>query len=154
MNQNDLTQTLKEIFPSVTWPRPLHILQALSLIESGTPFREATKEVGTNHTSVMAASQNPEPVRAVLGLGLDEVDDRYRRRATQILGQLLLGRCAEIAFEQIYKSEMHSEEFELRDLREGHRYRLPTLRRGSAHLSREYQISWLALFGGRLISSG
>ena len=46
-------------------------------------------------------------------LDLDEVDDRYRRRATQILGQLLLGTIAEIAFEQIYKSEMHSEEFEL-----------------------------------------
>jgi hypothetical protein len=36
-----------------------------------------------------------------------------------MLGQLLLGRCAEIAFERIYKEEMHSEEFELRDLREG-----------------------------------
>jgi hypothetical protein len=48
-----------------------------------------------------------------------------RGRAGQMLGQLLLGRCAEIAFERIYKSEMHSEEFELRDLREGHRYRLP-----------------------------
>jgi hypothetical protein len=119
MNRNDLINTLKEIFPSGTWPKPLHILQALSLADSGTPFPEAAKAVGTNHASVMAASQDPDPVRAVLGLALDEIDARYRQRAAQMLGQLLLGRCAEIAFEQIYKSEMHSEEFELRDLREG-----------------------------------
>jgi len=119
MNQNDLINSLKEIFPSRTWPRPLHILQALSLADSGTPLREAAKAVGTNQVSVKAASQDPDRVRAVLGLALDEIEDRYRRRATQIVGQLLLGRCAEIAFELIYKSEMHSEEFELRDLREG-----------------------------------
>lgn len=83
------------------------------------PVREAAKTVGTNQASLMVAIQDPNPVRVVLGLGLDEIDDRYRRRAAQMLGQLLLGRCAEIAFEQIYKSEMHSEEFELRDVREG-----------------------------------
>jgi hypothetical protein len=119
MNRNDLINTLKEIFPSGTWPKPLHILQALSLAESGTPLPEAAKTVGTNHALVIAARQDPDPVRAILGLALDQIEDRYRRRATQILGQLLLGRCAEIAFELIYKSEMHSEEFELRDVREG-----------------------------------
>jgi hypothetical protein len=67
----------------------------------------------------MAASQAADPVHAVLGLALNEVEERSRERAGQMLGQLLLGRCAEIAFERIYKSEMHSEEFELRDLREG-----------------------------------
>ena len=36
-----------------------------------------------------------------------------------MLGGLLLGRCAELAFERIYKTEMESDEFELRDLREG-----------------------------------
>ena len=91
MDRNDLINSLKEIFPSRTWPRPLHILQGLTLADSGTPIREAAKAVGTNHASVIKASQDPDPVRAVLGL----------------------------AFEQIYKSEMHSEEFELRDLREG-----------------------------------
>ena len=119
MNRNDLINTLKEIFSSGIWPRPLHILQALSLCESGTPLTEATKAVGTTQASVKKASETSDPVSAVLGLGLNEISDRYRRRATQILGQLLLGRCAEIAFEQIYKAEMHSEEFELRDLREG-----------------------------------
>ena len=119
MNRNDLINALKEIFPSGTWPRPLHVLQALSLCDSGTSLPDAAKAVGTNQASVKTAIEAPDPVSAILGLALNQIDDRYRRRATQILGQLLLGRCAEIAFEQIYKSEMHSEEFELRDLREG-----------------------------------
>src|SRR6185503_8406426 len=119
MNRNDLINALTEIFPSGTWPRPLHILQALSLCESGTSLNEAAKTVGTSQTTLKIAVEAPDPVSAVLGLALSQIDDRYRRRATQILGQLLLGRCAEIAFEQIYKAEMHSEEFELRDLREG-----------------------------------
>lgn len=119
MNQNDLINALKEIFPSGTWPRPLHVLQALSLCDSGNSLPDAAKAVGTNQATIKTASEAPDPVSAVLGLALNEIDDRFRRRATQILGQLLLGRCAEIAFEEIYKSEMHSEEFELRDLREG-----------------------------------
>jgi hypothetical protein len=119
MNRNDLINALKEIFPSGTWPRPLHVLQALSLCDSGTSLPDAAKAVGTNQATMKTASEAPDPVSAVLGLGLNEIDDRFRRRAIQILGQLLLGRCAEIAFEQIYKSEMHSEEFDLRDLREG-----------------------------------
>ena len=119
MNRDDLIGALKEIFPSGTWPRPLHILQALSLTDSGSSLRNAAKSVGTTHASVLAASRAEDPVRAVLGLALNEIEERSCGRAGQMLGQLLLGRCAEIAFERIYKSEMHSEEFELRDLREG-----------------------------------
>ena len=119
MNRDDLISALKEIFPSGTWPRPLHILQALSHASSGSTLHDAAKSVGTTNAAVLAATQAEDPVHAVLGLALNEIEQRFRDRATQMLGQLLLGRCAEIAFERIYKSEMHSEEFELRDLREG-----------------------------------
>ena len=119
MNRDDLINTLKEIFPSGKWPRPLHILQALSLTISGSSVRDAAKSVRTTHTAVLAAREAVDPVQAVLGLALDKIEPLFRQRAGQMLGQLLLGRCAEIAFEQIYKAEMHSEEFELRDLREG-----------------------------------
>jgi hypothetical protein len=119
MNQNDFINTLKEIFPSRIWPKPLHIFQALSLCQSGISLNEAAKAVATSQATLKIAVEAPDPVSRGLGLALSEIDDRYRRRANQILGQLLLGRCAEIAFEEIYKAEMHSEEFELRDLREG-----------------------------------
>jgi hypothetical protein len=119
MNRDDLINTLKEIFPSGTWPRPLHIFQALILTASGSSVRDAAKSIGTTPAAVLAASQSADAIHAVLGLSLDKIEESFRQRAGQMLGQLLLGRCAEIAFEQIYKSEMHSEEFELRDLREG-----------------------------------
>lgn len=40
-------------------------------------------------------------------------------RAIRTLGQLLVGRAAERAFEDIFREEMESEELEVRDLREG-----------------------------------
>src|SRR4029079_17456709 len=103
MNRNDLLKTIKEIFPTGTWPRPLHLLQALSLCESGTLLSEAAKAVSTSQATLKIETAASDTVSAVLGLDLNQIDDRHRRRATQILGQLLLGRCAEIAFEQIYK---------------------------------------------------
>src|SRR6185436_8456222 len=42
-----------------------------------------------------------------------------RNAAVLILGQLILGRAAETAFEESYKSTMETEELELRDVREG-----------------------------------
>src|SRR4051812_12168789 len=119
MNQNDLISILKEIFPSRAWPRPLHVFQALSLIESGSSIEQAAKAVGTAPFIVKAAKKSRNPISVVLGLDPKAITDTSRSRASQILGQLLLGRAAEIAFEDIYKSEVHSDEFELRDLREG-----------------------------------
>ncbi len=51
-----------------------------------------------------------------MGPGDLQPDDLARAR--RILGQLLLGRAAEVAFENTYRSEMHAHELELRDLRE------------------------------------
>ncbi len=45
------------------------------------------------------------------------VGDKRLQRSRAILGQLVLGRAAEVAFEEIYVTEMGSEEFELRDHR-------------------------------------
>jgi hypothetical protein len=119
MTKEELTDTLGTIFPEGTWPKPLHVLKALQMMRSGADAREAAKRVGSSANNVAAAQGAKDPVGHILGLGLHEVDIQHRDRAGQILGQLLLGRCAEIAFERIYKAEMHTEEFELRDLREG-----------------------------------
>lgn len=48
-----------------------------------------------------------------------EIPESLAAKGTQVLGQMLVGKCAEVAFEQIYRDEMHSSEFALRDLREG-----------------------------------
>jgi len=46
-------------------------------------------------------------------------DPRALKHARQILGGLILGHCAETAFEEIYKEHVHTTELELRDVREG-----------------------------------
>lgn len=119
MTRDELADSLKTIFPLGTWPKPLHVLQALHLVQSGTPEKEAAKTVGTTASAVSRLTTDPDPIRKILGLGLQEVDADHRIHAAQILGQLLLGRCAEMAFLKIFKTEMHKEEFEIRDLREG-----------------------------------
>lgn len=50
--------------------------------------------------------------------GATKPDDQAKKDARQILGNLIVGRCAELTFEEIYKEHMHSTELELRDLRE------------------------------------
>lgn len=50
--------------------------------------------------------------------GDKQPDDAVRKNVRQILGNLIVGRCAEITFEALYKQHMHTTELELRDLRE------------------------------------
>ena len=119
MTKEELIDTLGTIFPGGKWPKPLHVLKALQMVHSGADVREAAKSVGTS-ASVVAAAQGAKD----LG-GISWALVCTRRTSSIGTGRdrswegLLLGRCAEVAFERIYKAEMHTEEFELRDLREG-----------------------------------
>ncbi len=119
MTRDELLTVLHDLFDGRGWPKPLHLLHGLELCRLGQTLSDAARQVGTTERHLRQALESPDPVTAVLGLGLHEIDTPHRQRAAQILGQLLLGRCAELAFEEIYRSEMHAQEFELRDLREG-----------------------------------
>ena len=119
MTRQEFLETLAKLFGSTCWPKPLHALQGLELLRRGEELRDAAKSAGTTQRVLRDVDSAPDPVQKVLGLSLQQVDNPHRQRSSQILGQLLLGRCAEIAFERIYKSEMRSEEFQLVDVREG-----------------------------------
>lgn len=65
-------------------------------------------------------SKSTEPEYDIIGLRPSDLLDDDLKRAATILGGLMLGQAAEIAFEDIYRSEMGQEvEFKLVDLREG-----------------------------------
>ena len=119
MTKIGLVATLEGLFGDGTWPKPFHVLRAMHLIERGTSASDAVQLVGTTRKRVEEARLSEDPIKHLLGVGFAEVNADNRRRAAQMLGGLLLGRCAEIAFEKIYRSEMQTDEFELRDLREG-----------------------------------
>lgn len=119
MTRQELADTLALLFPHREWPKPLHVLRGLRLVASGASPSEAARTVGTTARRLGKARQATDPVEDLLGVPLHDIDTQTRQRSTQMLGQLLLGRCAELAFERIYKRELRTEEFQLRDLREG-----------------------------------
>jgi hypothetical protein len=100
------------------WPKPFHILEGVSRVRKGEPVRSAAARVRTSASTLQRAVDADDPVRTVLGISTLEVSDSARTAAVRILGQMLLGRCAELAFEDIYRAGMATEEFQLRDVRE------------------------------------
>jgi hypothetical protein len=79
---------------------------------------EIARRVGTTIRRIEALQHSRDPIVELLGAGFHDVGDDHRSRARQGLAQLLVGRAAEAAFEEFYREEMGSQEFELRDLRE------------------------------------
>ncbi|MBI4545993.1 MAG: hypothetical protein HY703_12405 [Gemmatimonadetes bacterium] len=101
-----------------SWPAPLHLLQGAERVDQGIPLGIAAKEARTTPRRLKQVVEARQRLRAVLGLSPQEIEAPSRQRAIGTLGQLLLGRAAEIAFENIYAEEMKTHELELRDLRE------------------------------------
>ena len=106
------------LFGDQAWPKPFHIVRATDLVDHGFDVAVAAQEVGTTGKRVERACRSPDLIRDVLDVGMSDIEPSHLERAAQILGGLLLGRCAELAFERIYTAEMETDEFELRDLRE------------------------------------
>jgi hypothetical protein len=66
------------------------------------------------------ARTSAHPEFDIIGVHPDDLTEEDLKRAATILGGLLLGRAAEIAFEDIYRQEIGPDaEFKLVDLREG-----------------------------------
>ncbi len=117
MKEKELIAVLNRLYPSTRWPKPFNLLQASVAVKSGLPLGEAAKNAGTSasHLGRFVATKN----RLVALFGEENPDEATERGARQILGNLIVGKCAEITFEEIYKQHMHTTELELRDLREG-----------------------------------
>ena len=84
------------------------------------PLKEAARNVGTTPRILEKLNKGAEPEYDIIGLRPSDLLEDDLKRAATILGGLVLGQAAEIAFEDIYRSEMGQEvEFQLVDLREG-----------------------------------
>jgi hypothetical protein len=111
-------RVLEEVYGPAGWPKPFHTLEALARIERGEQLRDAASAVGTTMARLRALRGSSDPVKAVLAVPISTPPADAEVTATQILGQLLLGQCAELAFEDIYKTQLSTGEFQIRDLRE------------------------------------
>lgn len=116
----DIVGFLTAAFPNGSWPPPFHALEGLQKLKAGVALKEAAKDVGTSPRTLAKLNDSAEPEYDIIGLRPTDLDESDLKRAATILGGLVLGQAAEMAFEDIYRSEMGREvEFKLVDLREG-----------------------------------
>lgn len=87
-------------------------------MDAGEPIRSAARAARTTAATLDRIVRAEDRLMAALGVTAGELTPEGIRKARQILGNLLLGRAAEIAFETIYREVMRTNELELVDLRE------------------------------------
>jgi hypothetical protein len=114
-----IASVLARLYPDGDWPRPFHLIRGALLVKEGSDIKSAAKEVGTSAAKLKAVTEAVDPLTEALGEGIHIVDDALVSRVRFNIGLLLVGRAAELAFEEIYKERLTSREFELHDVREG-----------------------------------
>ena len=102
MDNRDFIGLLAELYGDGAWPRPLHLLRGAGLIERGADLKDAARAVGTAPKRLERVATAADAVREVLGAGIGDLEERSLADARNMLGQLVLGRSAELAIEEIY----------------------------------------------------
>lgn len=120
MSDSAVVKFLKAAYANEPWPRPFHVLEGLEKLKAGLPIKEAARAIGTTVRNLEKAQKSKAPEYDLLGVAPGQMTEEDLKRAATILGGLVLGQAAEIAFEDIYRQEMGQEaDFQLVDLREG-----------------------------------
>ena len=88
-------------------------------MKSGIDSRSAAQTVGTSARKLEEITTAPDPVGLILGIAEGVVTAERIERARLNVGQLIVGKAAELAFEDIYRTEVQPSEFTLKDMREG-----------------------------------
>lgn len=116
MTLDQLVAILNRIYSSSPWPKPFNLLRGLELVKAGESPQAAARAVRTTARALEAFARARNPLAELFGP--EEPGEDAKKDARQILGNLIVGHCAELTFEDIYKEHTHSTELELRDLRE------------------------------------
>jgi hypothetical protein len=119
VTDEELITLFEELFGDDHWPRAVRLLEAVARVRRGESVASAAAAVGTTPRRLEQILDEPRPGVASLGAGPEDITEEHRQRAQKILGQMLLGRCAEMVFESRYRTELDTEELELKDTREG-----------------------------------
>jgi hypothetical protein len=87
------------------------------LVEQGLSRKDAARTVGTTEVNLARVLASKDRMKAIVGERQAPPSESELERKKGILGQLILGRAAEIAFEEIYKNDVGTAEFRLVDQR-------------------------------------
>lgn len=115
-NLDGLLSIAEQLYPEAQ-PRPFKVLGAVRRVSRGEDLATVARAERVTASRLTGFVSAPDPVEAVLGVGLAAVagNEKALARARGTLGQLLLGQLAERAFEAIYKSTMGTNDLVLED---------------------------------------
>lgn len=117
MTSEQFLNTLRQVLDERPLPKPLHLVGGVERLKAGESLWAIRKALSTTGAKITEAAEASDPVSHLLGMRTEDVTEKRVQRARLILGQLILGRAAEIAFEELYEKAMSTHEFELRDHR-------------------------------------
>lgn len=83
------------------WPKPLHLIQGALLVRSGLALVDAARKVGTSPAHLTPIARATDAVEAVRQVCERDITHEQIDKLRKNVGQLVLGRAAEIAFEDI-----------------------------------------------------
>ena len=112
---DDLLTLATRLYPGGL-PSPFSLLQGVKEVQAGSEVRAVARAVRTTRARLEKLSAASDPLSELLGCDLvAAAEPEAMRRPRGMIGQLLLGRLAEDAFEVIYKSTMGTNELILED---------------------------------------
>lgn len=117
MTLEELRSLLQQLYPANNWPKPFSIFQNVGVARDDPATLTAiAKACGTTKKRVQEILDAPDPFAVVFGGSTPA--EKAAKSARQMLGNLIVGRCAERVFVDRYKKEAATNELELSDLRE------------------------------------
>lgn len=117
MDARRLDLYLSELFGAAEWPKPLPLIRGIVLTSQGASLADAAGKIGIPERRLRAVAEAAVPLVAAIGESEagGRLEDAERRK--NLLGQLIVGRAAELVFEEIYQAELGDSEFALADHR-------------------------------------
>ena len=116
MTLNELCELLNQLYPVSQWPKPFPLLRVIRSVSQDS-IAQVARDSGLTKNRVREILAAPEPMAAIFG-GTTP-GEKAAKAARQMLGNLIVGRCAERLFVEHYKREAATNELVLSDLREG-----------------------------------
>jgi hypothetical protein len=113
----ELKDLLSRLYPSSPWPKPFPILHHIGRADAPAPLAAIAKESGVTKKHAESILTAADPMSALFGGA--SPSEKAVKSARQMLGNLIVGHCAERIFVDHYKKEAATNELVLSDVREG-----------------------------------
>lgn len=112
MRESEILAVLSEIFEDEPWPDATRFLQGLLLVRGGMDEKAAARHIRTTPKALRAIVEAEDSVSAALR-GTKPLDEAALQKAKRALGQMVLGRAAEMAFLSLFRDAFSDEELDL-----------------------------------------